>query len=603
LPDLPSPKTAITWFRERRIRRKLAAWCIGAAVILIGAGIAAPRISRVIKGWQARRLTNQAFALIDQHNWREAAKKIQGAFQLRNTEPEVWRAYARFLSRTGQASLALEWWQKTAQSRALSIDDQRDYAAAALNARELGIAAEQVALLLSQPAGPAAQDLLLAAQLATIRGYMATARQFAERILTNTRSNSDEKLGANLVILSTSTPDMESYKQAAQRLLEIARNESDPASPQALTVLGRQGNPRRLTTPATETLAIPAPDVADNTIPLTEIADRLDHNPNSRPYHHMLALEMRARANPARQDELVVKAMHSYGQGDDETLQALGAWLYLRKRFESMLKILPLERAAQRRELLMEHIDALAELHRFSELKEILLREHPVLEPSFQHMYLAVVQAKLSEPTSSENEWARALDSAETPRTLIGLADYAERMQAFEIADAAYARLIKKQPALKSAYASRLKLAQVRGQTSQAHDLAVEILRIWPEDDATRVREIYLRLLVEQSAAQASAAEKEAALFLARNPWDGVARSAVALAQLKQERFAAALTTLTEFNSQVPSSAISLPVLAAALAANGWKDKALEEVQKLATVKLLPEERALIAPLLRNGDH
>ena len=368
------------------------AWCVGAAVILVGAGIAAPRTSRAIKGWQARRLTNQSLALIDQHNWREAAKKIQGAFQLRNTEPEVWRAYARFLSRTGQANPALEWWQKTARSRALSIEDQRDYAAAALSARELGIAAERVALLLSQPAGPAPQDLLLAAQLATIRGYTATAREFAERILANTRSNSQEKLGANLVILSTSTPDMESYKQAVQRLLEIARNESDPASPQALTVLGRQGNPPRPTTTATEPLAIPAPDVAGNTIPLTEIADRLDHNPNSRPYHHMLALEMRARANPTREDELVAKAVDSYGRGDDETLLALAAWLYTRKHFESMLQILPLERTVQHRELLMERIDALAALNHFSEIKEILLAEHPVIEPAFQHMYLAAVR-------------------------------------------------------------------------------------------------------------------------------------------------------------------------------------------------------------------
>ena len=579
------------------------AWCVGAAVILIGAGIAAPRTSRAIKGWQARRLTNQSLALIDQHNWREAAKKIQGAFQLRNTEPEVWRAYARFLSRTGQANLALEWWQKTAQSRALSIEDQRDYAATALNARELGIAAERVALLLSQPAGPAPQDLLLAALLATIRGYTATAREFAERILANTRSNSQEKLGANLVILSTSTPDMESYKQAVQRLLEIARNESDPASPQALTVLGRQGNPPRPTTTATEPLAIPAPDVAGNTIPLTEIADRLDHNPNSRPYHHMLALEMRARANPARENELVIKAVHSYGQGDDETLLALAAWLYTRKHFESMLQILPLERTVQHRELLMERIDALAALNRFPEIKEILLAEHPVIEPAFQHMYLAAIREKLGESTSSANEWTRALDAADSPRTLMGLADYAEKRNVLDIADAAYARLIKKQPALKSAYASRLKLAQVRGQTAQAHDLALEILRIWPEDDATRVREIYLRLLLDQSAAQVEAAEKEAAPFLARNPWDGVARSAVALAQLRQERFAAALTTLTDFTSQVPSSAISLPVYTAALAANGWKDKARDEAQKLATVKLLPEERALIAPLLRNGDH
>src|SRR5205823_12593809 len=237
------------------------------------------------------------------------------------------------------------------------------------------------------------------------------------------------------------------------------------------------------TATATEALAIPPPDVAGNTIPLTEIADRLDHNPNSRPYHHMLALEMRARANPARENELVVKAVHSYGQGDDETLLALAAWLYTRKHFESMLQILPLERTVQHRELLMERIDALAALNRFPEIKEILLAEHPVIEPAFQHMYLAAIREKLGESTSSANEWTRALDAADSPRTLMGLADYAEKRNALDIADAAYARLIKKQPALKSAYASRLKLAQVRGQTAQAHDLALEILRIWPEDD------------------------------------------------------------------------------------------------------------------------
>jgi hypothetical protein len=41
-----------------------------------------------------------------------------------------------------------------------------------------------------------------------------------------------------------------------------------------------------------------------------------------------------------------------------------------------------------------------------------------------------------------------------------------------------------------------------------------------------------------------------------------------------------------------------MAVHAAALAANGWKDKAREEAQKVATTKLLPEERALVAPLL-----
>ena len=50
----------------------------------------------------------------------------------------------------------------------------------------------------------------------------------------------------------------------------------------------------------------------------------------------------------------------------------------------------------------------------------------------------------------------------------------------------------------------------------------------------------------------------------------------------------------------LPVSEISWPVYAAALNANGWKEKAQTEAQKLTASRLLPEERALIAPFV-NG--
>jgi thioredoxin-like negative regulator of GroEL len=596
---VPSPTGFIAWLHEAPRRKKIVGWSIVAAVIIAGVGINGPRLSRAVKGWQARRLTKQSFVLIEHLNWREAGKRIQDAYRIRNTEPEVWRAYARLLSRTGQSGLAVEWWQKLAESRSLSVTDQRDYAGSALAASELAIAAEQVESLLVQPAGPQPSDLLLAAQLATVRGYISTAGKFAERILSDSRSRSSDKLGANLVVLSISPSESQPYKEAFERLLGIARNEQDPASPQALVFLGQQRSPERFTVPTTASLPIALPALSNSPMPLIEIADRLDRNRNSRPFHRMLALEFRARAEPSREEELVAQAVRSYGQGDDETIIALGAWLYSREHFQSMLEILPFSRAMQRRELLMEHIDALDALNRLSEVEEILLAEQPVFEPAFQHMYLAVVRSKLGGTTSSSNEWYRALDAAALARTLIGLADYAEKMSALDIADSAYARLIQKQPGLKSAYLARLRLAQTRGQTALGHDICLEILRLWPEDLATRMREIYLRLLLDKPATQAKAAEEEAEHFLAQNPWDGVARSALALAQLHQGKGASALRTLTEFQPRVPSSAISRSVYAAALASNGWKDKAREEAQKLVGVNILPEERALIAPLLR----
>jgi len=566
-------------------------------------GAMAPQISRAAKGWQARRLAAQATLLMDQQQWLDASKKVRTAFQLRPTEPEAWRAYARLLSRTGQGTLAVEWWQKIAQSRPLSLQDHRDFATAALSARELTIASAEVALLLAETNGPTPVDLQLAGQLATLRGFNTTAVDYATHILEDARSGPREILAANLIILANTRPEFETYKEAYARIVRIAREESNPASAQALAFLAQQRTPARLTTPSTVSLDIALPETSSAALSLKEIADRLDRNSNSRPFHLMLALELRSRAEPGHERELFAKAIDLYGNGDDETLIALGSWLYSHGQFELLLKVLPLDRAVERRELLMEHIDALAALNRLEEVKEILLTEHAVLDPAFQHMYLAVVRFKLGDTTAASNEWLRALESAESPRALIGLADYAEKMRSFDIADAAYARLIKKQPDLKSSYLARFQLAESLEETAKAHDLAVEIMRLWPEDDATHMREVYLRLLLDSSEQTAKAAEDEVAPFVGKNPWDGSARSALALARLRQGKAAAALKTLTEFMPGVPSSAVSASVYAAASAANGWRDTARQEAQKLAAENILPEERALIAPLLRNGDH
>lgn len=598
LPNVPSSKNLAEWFRENPARRRIVALWAAALLAVAALLAAAPSISHTVKGWQARRLAASSFPLTDQQNWAGATTKLKDAFRLRPTEPEVWRAYAHLLSRTDQGTLAIEWWQKVVKSQPLSISDQRDYASAALAARELTIAAEQIAPLVSAADGPTPSDLQLAGQLATLRGYTGRAIEYAEQIMSDRRSGPREILMANLLIVANTPRESQPSKDAYGRIIKIARDESNPASAQALAFLAQQRAPGRLTTPSATVLDIIMPDTSSNAMSLKEIADRLDQNSSSRPFHLMLALELRSRAEPDHEKAFVSKAVEAYGKGDDETLIALGSWLYSHGEFEALLGVLPLERAVQRRELLMEHIDALAALNRLSDARDILLTEHAVLDQAFQHMYLAVVRRKLGDSSAAANEWIRALESTETPRSLIGLADFAEKMRVFHIADAAYGRLIKKQPELKSSYLSRFQLAQSLGQTAKAREHALEIMRLWPEDDATHMREIYLRVLLDPSRETARAAEEEAALFVARNPWDGGARSAVALARLRQGKAAAALSTLTEFMPGAPSSAVSASVYAAAASANGWTEIGREEARKLATENILPEERALIAPLL-----
>ena len=91
---------------------------------------------------------------------------------------------------------------------------------------------------------------------------------------------------------------------------------------------------------------------------------------------------------------------------------------------------------------------------------------------------------------------------------LLSLADYAGKSGAPEIADAAYARTVAKQPGLRAAYTARLRLLENGGQTAEGHSLLVQMVQMWPEDTAARIHETYLRLLIGASGAEAKAAEE-----------------------------------------------------------------------------------------------
>ena len=599
LPSIPSPAKLRDWLREGPHRLKFLLRCLLVVLGLALLRFAAPPAVHRAKEWQARRLAAQAFALIEKQQWTEAAGKVRDAFQIWQNEPEVWRANARLLSRTGRGAPGVEWWAKITQSRPLSLDDRRDYAAAALSATELGLAAEQVGAILSQQDSPSPTDLLLVGQLAVLRGDNTGALDHAKRAAADPRLTRRELLSANLLMLAAAPRDSPSFVEASTHLVQLARNPSDPVSLEALAVLARQLSATPPGHASDQPLSIPLPQFSTENISAIEIADRLEQHPNARPYHKMLALEMRARADPNGEDALITRAMQSYGQDDDQTVAALGAWLYTRGHFESILQILPLERATLSRELVVERIDALAALGRLEELKEMLLTtEYSVLPQTYQHMYLAVVRGRLGEMAAMGNEWQRALDIAGTSDALLALAEYAQKNGPPQIVDEALGRAITKQPGLRSAYVSRLHLLENIGPTAKAHEVASKMVQLWPDDTATRMHEIYLRLLMTSSQSEVKTAQDEAEKLATRILVDGVARSTLALAHLKQGQAAGALDVLCGSNIKAPAANISWPVFAAALSANGWKDEGRAEAKKLTTAKMLPEERALIAPLL-----
>jgi tetratricopeptide (TPR) repeat protein len=251
----------------------------------------------------------------------------------------------------------------------------------------------------------------------------------------------------------------------------------------------------------------------------------------------------------------------------------------------------------KRQDLYLRHVDALAALERWNEVKAVLTSERFPLEPVFQHMYLATARTRLGEATAATNEWHRALEAANTPEKLLALANYAEQNHANDIADAAYSAAIKLVPKNRAAYAARVRVAEAAGHTAEAQTVAAEIVQLWP-DAAAQNENAYLRLLLGASDGAAEAAERQAQILVAQEPSNWSARATLGLARLRLGRKEDALKAFRDVRATGAEPPGALAVRAAILAVNGYEEGARGDARNLGAEHLLPEERALIAPLL-----
>jgi len=233
--DLTPPEE----IRARRLRRFVLLGAVVACVLGVAIYFAGPSIGGAIKTWQSRRLARQAFVLIDQGKWSEANAKARDAFMLRPTEPESWRAIARLASRTSQSPAALDWWKKVDDAHRLTVEDQRDYIAAALAAGEVTLAAKQVQVLMSQRA-PEAIDLMWAGQVASRQSDPVLALDYAERVLADKRAKPYEIASAATLVLSLTSPSSQRYAEAWKQIEDVARDPKNPASLGALVLLANE---------------------------------------------------------------------------------------------------------------------------------------------------------------------------------------------------------------------------------------------------------------------------------------------------------------------------------------------------------------------------
>src|SRR4029077_10276926 len=146
----------------------------------------------------------------------------------------------------------------------------------------------------------------------------------------------------------------------------------------------------------------------------------------------------------------------------------------------------------------------------------------------------ANARTHLGEATAAKNEWQRAVEAAgNSSDKLLALASYAEQNHANDVADTAYVEAIKAAPKNRAAYEARRHLAEASGHTAEAQTLAAEIVKLWPDNAAARNQDAYLRLLLGASDGAAEAAEREAQVLVAQEPWNWSARATLGLARLR----------------------------------------------------------------------
>ena len=584
--------------RKQKRRRILTLGTIVIGILLAGFLGAKPTL-HAIKSWQARRHAGKAFAAIENGAWFEARKEAAAAYQLRPQEPQAVRAVARFLSRTRQPD-ALQFWKELEKISSLTPQDLQDEAAIAIAAGESTRAETAVRELLKKDNSDVA-GLILSAQLSIQSGSADDAMSALRKIFDEGRATEPQQLQAallELALASGSESNDDRARDAWSRIEKLSRGKSATAL-DALVLLARQ--------------SIAQSPTGVRLIAMTseEIRQEIERHPLAKAPQKLLALDLEEHADASRRDDLIAKGIAEWRNGDAKDLQALASWLNGKKEFEKTLEAIPLEKALQTREIFLQYLDALGGLDRWSEIKQLLESDRFPLDPVVQKMYLARCNTQLGEKTAAENNWQRALEAAAgDPGKLVTVGEYAEKNGIFDIAKSAFETAVHAAPRLRVAQQGRLRMAQRTGDTNKIHAALADMLKVWPNDAAVQNDEGYTRLLllgsnqpqgesrnakVENNSSDLDQLADIAAKLVEKNPRSLPHRTFLALARLKQNRAADALSVYD--NVTIAPGALTpsaLAVHAAVLAANGRAEEAQNEARQVKIENLLPEEKALL---------
>jgi hypothetical protein len=331
---------------------------------------------------------------------------------------------------------------------------------------------------------------------------------------------------------------------------------------------------------------------------LPAVLARIEAHPLARIQHHLLVVDLSIAQNPGQRAKLIQGAIDRFaGTRNDADLATLAGWLYGKEDYEQVLQVVPAARAPSDRALFFQRLDALGALGRWNEIQDAILSRKLALDPMIEQMYLARCAEKLDEPRARDAHWDAAIDAAAgNGEKLSQLGQYAAKNGAMDVAAKALRAAVQAAPNFLPAQRALIHLYEAQGDTRKMQETVAEMLKLAPQDPSARNDAAYLDALLGERVPAALATAR--ALVLA-DPASLPCRVTLALAELRMNNALAAYDAFTGIN---PGKAALQPrqiaVYAAMLWATSYNRQAHQAVSNLPLDQLLPEERALIKPIL-----
>ena len=559
---------------SRRALRGIVAVAVAAMILVTG-----KPAYRAVKTWRASRLLARAEQQVAKGEWHDAYHSLRAANSLAPENARITRATARLLGAGGDPQ-ALTFLEALIESPDGLPQDRIDLIRLALRLDQLTAVQKHLLVLLGEPQTAHRFDvLLLASEWHGRCGDRSRALGFAREALSQARDDG-QNAGAKLLLAQLL---LQSSQQAeAKRHLWDLAGRTDRAGLDALLLLSEVCK------------AEPSPDEARH------IGELLGRHPLAGDEQRLLGLTWKLRSEPEHREQILTEAISAFRNGGPERLAVIGRWLVQQQESRRVVGLIPLATARGNKDLFLIYVDALADLGRWQDLQILLAGKAPLpIDPTIRNLYEVRTALALGREEESRQHWSDVRQSMRNadPKTILYVAQYAERLGNRDEAAKAYRLLTATTGAERPGYFGLIRLTEQSGNTRELRDLVKKFAGWFPNECELQNDLAYLDLLLNENVAPA----RERAVQLVKSFPELLAyRTTLALAHLRSGDAAAARTIYREVGTDWSAAKPGWrAVHAAVLAASGEQALACAQSRAIDIGQLRAEEQALIADLGR----